>query len=420
MTTDLADEAEPNTDPISSRIPFFYGWVMLPVATLAMIATSPGQTYGVSAFNESIVGALEISQTHFATAYMVGTLIACLPQAFFGAWIDRCGNRLAMGTAALLLGAACMVTSQSGPYTIFVSFVLLRMFGQGLLALTAGNTLGMWFDRRLGAASALMCVGAALGVAVVPTTSLMLIERIGWRWAYGMLGVVVWAIVLPLVTVFYRNRPEDIGQRRDGDTILKSKSDHRREYTLSEAIRTGAYWVLLGMSVLWSMVGTAIMFHIQPLLTEHGVERLEQANFYTVFAISLGSMQFLGGMLADRIRINWLFMISMMTTTASIVWLVYVHDSASAVVFAFLFGAGQGLFFVLGQTAWPRFYGRVHLGRIRGSMWTAAVGASSAGPLVSALAADYLGGYDTSLWLYAGLFSIATIAAAFATPPSGR
>ena len=420
MTTDRSNVLKPSLDPITSRIPFFYGWVMLPIATLAMVATSPGQTYGISAFNESIVSSLEISQTHFATAYMFGTLIACLPQTLFGAWIDRRGNRLAMGGAAALLGAACFITSMSGPYTIFLSFVLLRMFGQGLLALTASNTLGMWFDRRLGAASALMCAGGAMGVAVVPTISLMLIDRVGWRWAYCLLGVAVWLAVLPLVALLYRNRPEDIGQRPDGDSAPQSKPLERREYSLGEAMRTRAYWVLLGMSVLWSMVGTAIMFHIQPLLTQHGLERLEQANFYTVFAISLGGMQFLGGMLADRIRINWLFVISMLTTTTSIVWLVLVHDSTSAVVFALLFGSGQGLFFVLGQTAWPRFYGRVHLGRIRGSMWTAAVASSSAGPLVSALTVDYLGGYDASLWLFAGLFSVASLAAILATPPSDR
>ena len=34
-----------------SRLPFFYGWVMLPVVTLIGICTSPGQTYGVTIFN---------------------------------------------------------------------------------------------------------------------------------------------------------------------------------------------------------------------------------------------------------------------------------------------------------------------------------------------------------------------------------
>ena len=37
-------------DAVVSRVPFFYGWVMLPVAMLIQIATSPGQTFGISGF----------------------------------------------------------------------------------------------------------------------------------------------------------------------------------------------------------------------------------------------------------------------------------------------------------------------------------------------------------------------------------
>ena len=33
---------------LATRLPFYYGWVMLPIAMLAAIATSPGQTFGVS------------------------------------------------------------------------------------------------------------------------------------------------------------------------------------------------------------------------------------------------------------------------------------------------------------------------------------------------------------------------------------
>ena len=40
---DIADGATPST--------FFYGWLMLPLAMLLKIASSPGQTFGFSFFN---------------------------------------------------------------------------------------------------------------------------------------------------------------------------------------------------------------------------------------------------------------------------------------------------------------------------------------------------------------------------------
>ena len=40
-------------DPIAARVPFFYGWVMLPIGIAGLIATSPGQTYGICVFNDA-------------------------------------------------------------------------------------------------------------------------------------------------------------------------------------------------------------------------------------------------------------------------------------------------------------------------------------------------------------------------------
>ena len=112
-----------------------------------------------------------------------------------------------------------------------------------------------------------------------------------------------------------------------------------------------------------------------------------------------------------------LFVTSMLLSAGAIVWLIGVTDAFGATCFAVLFGSGQGLFFVVSQTAWPRYFGRLNLGKIRGSMWTVAVASSSAGPLVSALALDVLGGYTPSLWLYAGLFAMMAVGAAFAVRP---
>ena len=66
-------------DRIASRFPFFYGWAMLPMATIALMATSPGQTYGIAVFYSSFQESLGLSNTEISGAYMLGTLLGCLP-----------------------------------------------------------------------------------------------------------------------------------------------------------------------------------------------------------------------------------------------------------------------------------------------------------------------------------------------------
>ncbi len=68
-------------------------------------------------------------------------------------------------------------------------------------------------------------------------------------------------------------------------------------------------------------------------------------------------------------------------------------------------------------TVWARYFGRKHLGKIRGMSLTAAVGASAIGPVIMGVSADYLGGFADSLWLFAALSAVCAITACWASPP---
>ena len=40
---------------LPARVPFFYGWLILPVAALSLFISGPGQTYGVSIFVDPMI-----------------------------------------------------------------------------------------------------------------------------------------------------------------------------------------------------------------------------------------------------------------------------------------------------------------------------------------------------------------------------
>ena len=415
-------------DPVVARVPFFYGWVMLPIAIAGQVMTSPGQTYGISVFNDSFRQDLGLSHTALAGAYMAGTLLAALPVSYVGALMDRHGIRRVMSIVVVLFGGACIATSQvTGLFTLFVAFLMLRMLGQGALSLLSSNTVSMWFHDRLGTASGVMCVGAALAFAVVPRINLYLIDEFGWRWAYAMLGVAVWIVMLPLLALFFRNRPEDVGQLPDGILAARPRAavagadegsidEFTWGMTLKEALRTRTYWILLAMHMTWAMVGTAIVFHIVSLFEHQGLGRSEVAEFFTYFALSMAISQFIGGVLADRVVLNVLLLFSMIGMTLSVAYLPFVDSRLGVVVFAATSGFSQGLFIVLGQTVWARYYGRTHLGEIRGTIWTSCVAGSSVGPFIMGVAKDRLGSYWPAIWLFVGIYFLLALSALFVGP----
>ena len=93
-------------DAIAARIPLFFGWIMLPVVLAIQVATSPGQTFGVSIFNPHIRADLGLSHSEISGAYMVGTLLASLPMVYIGLLMDRYGPRRILFVIVILFGIA--------------------------------------------------------------------------------------------------------------------------------------------------------------------------------------------------------------------------------------------------------------------------------------------------------------------------
>ncbi|MDP6778621.1 MAG: MFS transporter [Candidatus Latescibacteria bacterium] len=427
-------------DRIASRIPFFYGWLMLPVVTAIQVSTSPGQTYGVSVFNPHWRADLGLSHSELSGAYMLGTLLASLPMTYVGSLMDRYGSRKVLAAVVASFGLVCAGVSQvGGLVTLFVAFLLLRMLGQGAIGLLGMNTLAMWFNRRLGFASGISSLGFTAAMAAIPALNLWLIASYGWRLSYMILGATVWIVVLPVLGVLFRDRPEDVGQKPDGfpwdprsepgghDAAGRGSREAgpvveagEAAFDLAGAMRTRAYWIVAAASAAWSMIVTGIMFHMVQLFLDSGLTEGDAAAAFTTIAISMAVSRFAGGIMADRLPLNVLLTVALACSSGATVLLVRMSSFWSAQVFAAVRGASSGMMMAVSTTLWVRYYGRSHLGRIRGSLTTIGVAASSLGPFVMGYAHDVFGRFDEALWVFVAVFGVIAAFGLFATPPQSR
>ena len=196
---------------------FYYGWVILAVATVGLFASGPGQSHIFSVFIGPIGEDLGVSATAIALAYMIATLVAATGLPFMGRLIDRFGPRRVVLVVAALLGPACIgFGAVSGLLWLALAFAALRYLGQGSLMLNCSNLVAQWFERRRGFAFSLMALGFSASMAVHPPLAQWLIDTVGWRQAWVWLGVITWALMLPLIVVFVQNKPEDLGLSPDG------------------------------------------------------------------------------------------------------------------------------------------------------------------------------------------------------------
>jgi MFS family permease len=144
---------------ISSWLPFYYGWVNVLVAALAMVATLPGRTQGLGLITESLLKEFRMEQATYAQINLWATLLGSLACVGFGRLIDRLGNRVMMAFTILLLGTVVVGMSQvTALWALAVAVTLTRALGQSALSISSLSVAPQWFGHRLPVAMAVYSV----------------------------------------------------------------------------------------------------------------------------------------------------------------------------------------------------------------------------------------------------------------------
>lgn len=414
----------------ASSFRFFPGWWMIGISAAAQFMSGPGQSYSVAAFKDPMRSALGISETSFSLAYSVATLFsgACLP--FVGRLVDRHGARRVLPIVATLLGLACwgMSRVESLP-GLYVGFSMIRSMGQGSLTLLGMWIVGEWFARKRGLATALSGLGGSLSVMSFPIVNGLIIESLGWRSGWSILGTAVWiALILPSLLVL-RDRPEDIGLHPDGIAPDAKEPEprggtSRREYlpaehfwTVSEVLRDGTFWRLLSVPVTSGMIITGLMFHQVALLGTRGVPKLAALGLISLQAIVATAFSLPAGWLTDRIAGRRLLSLAMLFLAGASFIVLVMPTPHLAFLYAALIGLQGALLRSAGNVIWLDYYGRTHQGGIRGIAMSAMILAAALGPLPFALSVDHFGSYNMALFAFIAIPLATAGIVATAGPP---
>jgi MFS family permease len=416
---------------------FFAGWTMLGVATVAFIATGPGQTVVVSQFNTAIREDLGLSASGLGASYMIGTLAAALPLVLTGKASDRFGPRVVMGVVAACLALACATIGMvEGVVGLTVAFFLLRFLGQGSLGLVSGHLLALWFERRLGTANGLKLVGANAGFAIMPAVALALIEGLGWRSAYAALGAIVAALVLPLVIWVARDHPEEVGQRIDGDPSFDppghehddevaefDPTGHRHidpAFTLGWALRSWQFWTVACSAALNGLIGTALIFHAQPLLEAQGADPNLSAGAVRVWSLTMMVAIFPAGWLADRVPVRVLLPIALALVCVACGVMLAPLGEHQLHLAMLIFGVSQAVSIGVAGPTVARYFGRAHHGAIRAAATVIGVVGTGLGPVLLGLSIDHLESFAPGIVLFAAMCAPPALAAMWLRHPVQR
>lgn len=383
---------------------FYYGWVIVAVAAVSFLFTSPGQTYSISAFIDVYIEEFGFSRTTISTIYSLATLLSGLLMVGMGKMVDKFGQKFMLIVSGVML--ALVTLFNSFVFTIpmlAIGFFSARYFGQGALNLIPGTLVPQWFKAKRGLAMSISKLGISIAGVGVPLMNVYMINAYGWQSTWRLWSVLSVILFIPLVLLFVVNTPEEIGLKPDNIELKEEEIEEEaleveaNSWHVTEAVKTKTFWQLGSLAMIGPLVSTGLMFHFYSILGERGLSTTEAAIALGLMGIPGFFFSLVSGYLVDHIVPKKILALGLSIMGLGIILLAFSIHLVLAVIAVVIYGSGQATYFVAIGVMWPNFFGRKYLGSIQGIATFFMVVGSALGPFPFGLSYDFLGTYNPVL-----------------------
>ena len=425
------------------RLPIFYGWVVVGVATFAMFTATLTGGAGFSVFIAPMSADLGWSRSVLVGALTIGTIVGALLAPVVGRLIDTYGARLALA----LCGAGIAVTltvvaGVSTELTFLVAYGAARAIDMGALNLAVTTAVANWFVRKRGRALGIATAGNAIGVMLLVPLIQWIIDGPGWRLAWLVVGAGSGLALTVLAALLVRRRPEDFGLRPDGDSpmvdarpadavdagptagpdeasaVRYSKTGRVAvEWTARRAARSSAFWLLSLATCASQFAGTGLTTHQTALLAENGLDPMTVAGAIGLYGFIWTASTMTWGFLVERVPARLVLGVVSTCVAGCCVLALYARDSWTLLAYVAAYGIVGGARDALDATVWADYFGRRAVGAIRGLSRPFVVGSGALGGFVGAAGYDLAGNYSTVVLVFAAVSLAGALAATTAAPP---
>ena len=419
--------------PGDTRLPLFYGWVLVAVAFVTMAVGVNART-AFSLLFPAIIDEFGWDRGMTAGAFSFGFLVSALVTPCIGWAMDLRGPKLVieLGVVAMGVGLVLAVLVRE-PWQLYLSLGALVGGGVNCLAYTGQSLyLTNWFVRCRGLALSIAFSGVGIGSITVLPWVASLIADIGWRAACLRLGILVLVLLAPL-NLLLKRRPEDLGLKPDGGASgsaivertgnVVDRAWAAIDWTLWRALRTARFWWLAAGYFCGLFTWYAVQVHQTKYLIEVGFAPSQAALALGLVSLVAIPGQIAFGHLSDRIGREWVWTIGNMGFVLSCLSLILLGEMPTAtLLYAMVLAQGTlgySMTSVMGAIPAEIFEGR-HFGRIFGTAMVAAILGGAAGPWLAGALYDATGSYLPAFWIAAGCSTVSALAIWLAAPRKVR
>src|SRR5262245_10375797 len=190
-----------------------YAWVVAAVTFFALLGSA-----GFRATPGVLIVPLE---NEFGWNRAVISVAVCINLILFGplgpfpaALLDRLGiPAVSVGAVLTVATGALLTTVMNAPLQLYLLWGVVVGLGTGCMAtVLAATVANRWFVQRRGLVLGALTAAGATGQLIFLPGLGWLAQSEGWRYSAVAVGLAALAVV-PVVAVFLRHRPSDVGLR---------------------------------------------------------------------------------------------------------------------------------------------------------------------------------------------------------------
>ncbi len=402
----------------------FYGWVIVTVAGVVSFSQISFFNPVLGVFIQPLTDEFGWNRATISAATAIGSFGGAIFAPLLGRVIDQQGPRIVVAAGGALMGICLLaLVLTPGLWWFFLFYGIGRATAVGPTSLGTTVATSNWFVKNRGLALGIMLLGNRAGMALLPLAVQIVLLVGNWRAAFFALGVMVLTLsVLPTLRYLHR-RPEDMGLRPDGiadDTEQTSQAGARQaeqHWTLRQAARTPAFWLITFATSQMFFVGGSVNLHQMSHLINQGLSSTVAVGVISTFAVSGGVGGVLGGLAQRRFGMRWTFSASLFAASLGLVFLIQVDSTTLAYIYGVYYGMVFGSVVTMMQGVFAEYFGRESLGTIRGAVAPVQMLFNATGPVLAGLVYDATGSYDRIFWAYAAVLLLSATWMALAQPP---
>ena len=403
----------------------YYGWVIVAVMAVAGGWTLSMGVANFGFFINPMREDLEFDRAVFGWASSARTMGAAVGGIFIGRLIDRHGARVLLavfgGGGALLIAALAYVTTEWHLVAIYAVVGLMGM--QGGANIYTGPVVSKWFVRNRARAMSMTYLGLPVAlIAAFPLTQ-QLIEAFGWRTAWAVIGLIGVVLIAPASLIFLRRQPSDLGMGLDGDAADPpgeggAPPEEERSWTRGEALRSATFWRLT-LSFGLHMAGQqSVSLFRFPHYQDQGVSATLIGYAASLEGVASIASAFTVAYVVGRLGLQWTAAAGFALMIASHIFTIIASNGAEVAAAVVLFGLAVTYLVVVQNLIYPAFFGRQHIGAIRGVSLAFSMGLGAVSAPLTGYIADITGDFAPIWWGAVCVLAVSGILIATTKPPT--